>query len=389
MPGFEVIGSEENAAVAEIFDQSNGVLFAHGFANLRNNRYRVREFERAFAAKIGSAHALAVTSGTVAQFVAMQGMGIKRGDEVITQAFTFVATVEAILALGATPVIVDINDTYNMDPRAMERAITDKTRLIVPVHMLGNPCEMDQIRSVANRHQIPVLEDACEALGATFRQAAVGTLGEVGVYSLDFAKTITSGEGGLIVTRSSALDKRCREYHDHGHENNPSRPRGLDTRTAPGLNFRMTEMQAAVGMAQLAKMDQIVATNRRNKKILKQYIAASPKVRFRRITDEAGDLADTLIFSFEGKPETDAFLKKYLTAGMITKNIPDAVDWHFAGRWNHMFGEVPAYRDLWPTAWKRSADLLERSVAIPIFVRETEAEMHRKGEQMADWINSI
>jgi len=389
MPGFEVIGSEEKAAVAEIFDQSNGVLFAHGFAHLRNKRYRVREFERAFAAKLGTSHALAVTSGTIAQVVAMQAMGIKRGDEVITQAFSFVATVEAILAIGATPVIVDIDDTYNMDPRALEQAITDKTRLIVPVHMLGNPCEMDQIRSIASRHRIPVLEDACEALGATFHGTAIGTLGDVGVFSLDFAKTITSGEGGVIVTRSLETDKRCREYHDHGHENNPSRPRGLDTRSSPGLNFRMTEMQAAVGMAQLAKLDQIVATNRRNKRILRQYLAASSKVRVRRITDETGDLADTLIFSFEDKSQTDAFLKEYLAAGLITKNIPDALDWHFAGRWNHMFGEVPSYRDSWPTAWKQSADLLERSVAIPIFVRETETEMHRKGEQLVGWIDSI
>ena len=119
MPGFELVGEEERAAINEIFEQSNGVLFAHGFVGLRNNRYRVREFERAFAARMGCKHAQAVSSGTVAQYVAMQAMGVKRGDEVITQAFTFVATVEAILAMGAIPVIVDIDDTYNMDPVAL------------------------------------------------------------------------------------------------------------------------------------------------------------------------------------------------------------------------------------------------------------------------------
>jgi 8-amino-3,8-dideoxy-alpha-D-manno-octulosonate transaminase len=383
------MGKEERAALDQIFEQSNGVLFAHGFVGLRNGRYRVREFEAAFARKFGSEHAQAVTSGTIAQYVAMLAMGIRPGDEVITQSFTFVATVEAIISIGAVPVIVDIDDSYNMDPVALERAITSRTRLIVPVHMLGNTADMDPILAVARRHRLPVLEDACEALGAKYRNKYSGTLADAGIFSLDFAKTITSGEGGMIITNAAAIHRYCREFHDHGHESNPAVPRGRDTRTMPGLNLRMTEMQAAVGMAQLEKLDHIVTLNRRNKGALKEVLAQSDRIRFRRITDEDGDLADTLIFNFENRTQCDAFLRQYTEAGFITKNVPDAIDWHFAGTWNHMFRDVPAYRDSWRTAWARSEELLGRSVAVPIFIKNSVDEMHSHGEAMLKMIRTL
>jgi 8-amino-3,8-dideoxy-alpha-D-manno-octulosonate transaminase len=319
----------------------------------------------------------------------MLAMGVRPGDEVITQSFTFVATVEAILAIGAIPVIVDIDDTYNMDPFELEKAITQKTRLIIPVHMLGNVAEMDAIQTIAKRYGIPILEDGCEALGATYRGKHVGTLAEAGVFSLDFAKTITTGEGGFIVTDDALIHKFCREFHDHGHENNPDLPRGLDTRSIPGMNFRMTEMQAAVGLAQLEKLNQIVASNRRNKRVLKEVLSRSQKIRFRRITDEQGDLADTLIFSFECRDLCKKFLPKYLEAGFTTKNIPDALNWHFAGTWNHMFKSVPAYSDNWHKSWIRSADLLNRSVAIPIFVKPSVDSMYAQGETILKMLDSL
>lgn len=389
MPGFELIGKEERAELNAIFDDANGVMFAHGFVGLRNGHYRVREFEAAFAKAFGVAHAQAVSSGTISQYVAMLAMGVRAGDEVITQSFTFVATVEAIIAIGAVPVIVDIDDTYNMSPAVLEKAITPKAKLIVPVHMLGNTADMEPIQAIAARHKIPILEDACEALGAKYRGKYSGTLADAGIFSLDFAKTITTGEGGMIVTNSAAIQKFCREYHDHGHESNPAFPRGRDTRTIPGLNFRMTEMQAAVGLAQLKKLDNIVAINRRNKRALKQILAKSDKIQFRRITDPEGELADTLIFNFAEKRLCDTFLKKYTDAGFITKNVPDAMDWHFSGTWNHMFADVPRYRDTWKTAWSVSAELLDRSVSMPIFVKPTEDEMRVQGESVLRILKSL
>jgi len=389
MPGFELIGKEERANVEEIFESSNGVLFAHGFDGLRNGRFRVREFEKQFSEKLGCGYTQAVTSGTVAQYVAMKAMGIGVGDEVITQSFTFVATVESILALGAVPVIVDIDDTYNMDPEELKKAITDKTKLIVPVHMLGNPADMDPINAIAKEHGIPVLEDGCEALGAKYRGRYVGTLSEAAIFSLDFAKTITCGEGGLITTDDESIWRYAKEFHDHGHESNPDFPRGRDTRTIPGMNFRITEMQAAVASAQLLKLDQIVELNRRNKSILRDHVAKDNRVAFRRITDEEGDLADTLIFSFEDKALTDKFVEKLSDVGLFTKNVPDAIDWHFSGTWNHMFADVPAYRDCWQTAWARSAELLDRSVSLPIFVNKSESDMKQDGEAIEGILRNL
>ncbi len=389
MPGFELIGEEERAELNAIFDESNGVMFAHGFIPLRNGRYRVREFETEFASKLNIAHAQAVTSGTIAQYVAMLAMGVKPGDEVITQSFTFVATVEAILAIGAVPVVVDVDDTYNMDPKALENAITKKTKLIVPVHMLGNTADMENIQGIAARHHIPVMEDGCEALGAKYRGQYAGTLAEAGFFSLDFAKTITTGEGGMVVTKSAEMHRFMREFHDHGHESNPAFPRGKDTRSMPGLNFRMTEMQGAVGLAQLKKLDLIVSLNQRNKQIVKETLMQSDKIQFRRITDEAGELADTLIFNFENKKQCERFLEKYLAKGLPTKNVPDAMDWHFSGTWHHMFKDVPAYRDTWATAWVKSAALLERSVSIPIFVKTSVQEAQQQADVILTILNAL
>lgn len=384
MPGYELIGNEEQENLMDIFRTSNGVLFPHGFDALRNNRYRVREFEKKFASATDIKFAQAVTSGTVAQVVAMLAMGIKPGDEVITQAFTFVATVETIVSIGAVPVIVDVDDTYNMDPSELEKAITPKTKLIVPVHMLGNTASMDEIMAIAAKHKIPVLEDSCEALGASYKGNAAGTIGHCGIYSLDFGKTITTGEGGMIVTNDEAIYKFCKEYHDHGHESNPALPRGRDTRTIAGLNFRMNEMQGAVGMAQLEKLEYIVSKNRANKKFLKSGIDSS-KIVYRKLTDPEGDLADTIIFNFENDGLANRFVELYKVAGYGTKNIPDAIDWHFAGTWNHMFRDVPAYRDSWKTTWDRSAKLLYRSVALPVNVKSTEEDLSKH----IDAINKI
>ena len=380
MPGWEIVGEEEKEELLKIFSESNGVMFAHGFDERRNFIYRVREFEKLVCEKLKVKHCLATTSGTMAQYIAMKAMGIKKGDEVITQSFTFVATVETIIEIGAKPIIVDINQSFNMDPQELRKAITSKTKLIVPVHMLGNQCEMDEILKISKEYNIPVLEDACEALGASYDNKFLGTLGQAGVFSLDFAKTITTGEGGIIVTNDSKIEKYCREFHDHGHENNKSFPRGNDTRSIRGLNLRMSELQAAVGKAQLGKLDKIVTRNRENKYLLKSLIQDSSKFTYRKIIQKDNELADTLIFYFKNKKMTDQFVKKYNESGYFTKNLPDAIDWHFSKKWNHMFNGVTKYQDTWDREWKKSEDLLERSISIPIFVnsKSNDIKMHAK-----------
>ncbi|MDG2284636.1 MAG: DegT/DnrJ/EryC1/StrS family aminotransferase, partial [Alphaproteobacteria bacterium] len=255
MPGFERIDYQEKEAAQAVFDEG-GVLFAHGFDTIRQ-RFHVREFEAVCEERFNSRNCLAVTSGTAALKISLKALGVSQGDEVITQAFNFIATIEAILDCGAKPVIADIDDTLNMDPVDLEKRISPKTKVILPVHMLGVPVRMTEVMEVSNAHGLPVLEDNCESIGASYHGKALGTLGNVGVMSFDHGKMITTGEGGLILSNDEMIARYCREYHDHGHENNPELPRGRDTRKIYGFNHRITELQGAIGKVQLGKLDKM------------------------------------------------------------------------------------------------------------------------------------
>jgi 8-amino-3,8-dideoxy-alpha-D-manno-octulosonate transaminase len=389
MPGWELIDNKERNEINDIFDKSNGVMFAHGFDDRRNNIFRVREFEKRFAKRFGVKHCLATTSGTMAQYIAMKAMGIGPGDEVITQAFTFVATVETIVQLGATPILIESDETFNMDLDKLEEKINENTKLVIPVQMLGNQVDTDKLKSITSKYNIPIMEDACEALGASFKNSMVGSHGDVGIFSLDFAKTITTGEGGIIITNDDAIAKYIREFHDHGHESNPKVPRGRDTRSIMGLNLRMSELQAAVGLAQLEKLDYIVERNRHNKSLLKSLIINNENIKFRKIVEESGELADTLIFYFNSNKEAQDFVEKYNSAGYFTKNLPDAIDWHFAGTWNHMFVNDKNYKDTWSTEWPITDDLLRRSISIPILVTHKDEDIIAQSEIINSILRSL
>jgi 8-amino-3,8-dideoxy-alpha-D-manno-octulosonate transaminase len=388
MPGFELINKKERRAVLDVFDKSNGVLFAHGFDARRNNIFRVREFEKAFAQRFGASKGAACTSGTSAIYIAMKAMGVQPGDEVITQAFTFIATLEAILACGAVPVVVDVNDTYNMDPKAFENAITEKTKMVIPVHMLGNPAEMNEINAIAKKHNVMVLEDACEALGATYKGTYTGMLGDAGAFSLDFGKTITAGEGGMIISPNDELVTRCVQFIDHGHESDPSLPRGRDTASFYGFNFRMMELQAAVGLVQLEKLDFIVRKNRTNKKIMKKIIGNSDKIRFRRITDAKGELADTVIFNVDTPELADKIVQELGKKGVGTKNVPDAMRWHFTKYFTQIWNNTPYYAD-YSSHWAKSDDLLSRSVSLPVMVNWKKEDVEGFAGKVLDVLNHI
>ena len=366
MPGYELIGEEEFNEIKSIFTESNGVLFGHGFDKLRNGRFRARELESEFQRTLGVKYALTCTSGTMAQFAAMSYYGVGPGDEVITQAHTFVATIETIIALGATPVLTESDASFNMCAEDLKTKISEKTKLIIPVHMLGFGANMNEIMATASMFDIPVLEDACEALGGKQKSKYLGTLGQIGIFSLDFAKTITTGEGGLIVTNDKEAFEWLRNFCDHGHTNNPKKPRGLDDRQGPGLNLRMSDLQAAVGLAQIKKLDQIVARNRHIYWDLRNGLAKAFEFRHNYDSEE---LFDTLIIT-KLKPGVKNKIIKTLTAnGYSTKNIPDAMDWHFAGNMHNMFNENSRYYRSYSTDWKKTRIMLESSIALPISLK--------------------
>jgi len=346
MPGFEVFGEEEKRQTLEVFD--TGVLFRYEFGPQRKGVYKVREFEQAFAQYTGAAHAQAVTSGTAALKVALSALGVGIGDEVITQGFTFVATWEAILDVGAVPVFTEVDQTLNMDPADLAKKITPKTKAIIPVHMLGAQARIMEIKAIADQHGIPVLEDTAQAAGARLNGQHLGTFGHCGTFSFDAVKTMTTGEGGMIITNDEELWRSCSEYHDHGHDHvvNPG-GRGGEGRRFIGFNYRMMEIQGAIGLAQLAKLDMIVAEQRKNKAILKETASKLAGVSFREILDEQGDSATFLAFMLPDKARATQINQ------VLRDNNAGAINfgentWHFYPSWEHLLGGKTLADNGWP-----------------------------------------
>ena len=380
MPGFEVFGEEEKQEVMQVLE--SGVLFRYGFEDQRQQQWKVRQFEEAFARYTGAAHAQAVTSGTAALKVALIALGVGAGDEVITQGFTFVATWEAVLDCGAVPVFTEIDGTLNMDPQDLEKKIGPKTKAIIPVHMMGAPARIEEIVAIADRHGIPVLEDTAQAAGARLHGRHLGTFGAIGTFSFDSVKTMTTGEGGMCITNDKTLWQRMDQYHDHGHDHVPNPGgRGGEGRPFIGFNYRMMEIQGAIGLAQLAKLDGIVAAQQRNKAVLREAAATIPGVEFREVFDPAGDSATFLTFLLPDKAKADAVATVLRDAGVPATRWSENT-WHYYPRWEHLLdGKTPCH-DGWPfvahgkrryiydpKALPNTVALLERALTYQVPVR--------------------
>jgi 8-amino-3,8-dideoxy-alpha-D-manno-octulosonate transaminase len=332
MPGFELIGPEERAAVEQVLQ--SGVFMRYGFDGARNGRWPSRELEAALASRLGAKHAHVCSSGTAAVFTALAACGVGAGDEVIVPPFTFVADIEAVLWLGAVPVFAEIDETLCLDPASVEKKITSKTKAVLVVHMCGAMARADQLAELCCQKGILLIEDVAQALGATLNGKALGTFGKAGCYSFDYVKTITCGEGGAIVTDDAALQDTVQAFTDHGHDHK-GKDRGADLHPIIGLNFRISELHAAVGLAQLKKLDLILETQRRNKQFLKDGLRQCPGVTFRQLPDPAGDSATFLTFFL---PNEDAARKK---AGELAVAGVDGCfywfdnNWHYHRRWQH------------------------------------------------------
>jgi 8-amino-3,8-dideoxy-alpha-D-manno-octulosonate transaminase len=384
MPGFEIFGEEEKKQIMDVLD--TGVLFRYEFAEQRQGVYKVKEFEEQFARYCGAGYAQAVTSGTAALKVALKALGIGPGDEVITQGFTFVATWEAILEVGAIPVFTEIDHTLNMAPADLQKKITDKTRCIIPVHMLGAAARIEEIVDIASSHTIPVLEDTAQAAGCRINGRHLGTFGTCGTFSFDSVKTMTTGEGGMIITDDHQLWADMSEYQDHGHDHavNPG-GRGGEGRSFIGFNYRMMELQGAIGIAQLAKLDGMVAQQQKNKDRLKQAIEKIPNIAFRYQQDPAGDSATFVAFILQDQEHcrrVNGILQE-MGAGAIC--FGDNT-WHFYPRWEHLISGSTQATCGWPfyvAGGKRrvvydpdllpeSAELMARTLVYPVAVNMAE-----------------
>ncbi len=389
MPGYEIFGEEEKKEIMDVLD--TGVLFRYEFIDQRKGVFKVREFEENFAKYCGAGHAQAVTSGTTALKVALTALGIGPGDEVITQGFTFVATWEAILEVGAVPVFTEVDATLNMDPIDLQKKITAKTKCIIPVHMLGAQARIAEIIAIAAKLNIPVLEDTAQATGARIQGKHLGTFGKCGTFSFDSVKTLTTGEGGMVITDDEELWRSMSEYHDHGHDHkvNPG-GRGGEGRRFIGSNFRMMELQGAIGLAQLAKLDAMIVAQQKNKTVLKEAVSAIPGVTFRQLVDTQGDSATHLAFILQDREHCQRVNGSLRKDGLGAVNFSENT-WHYFPKWEHLLGGKSLTRSGFPfnepggnkrivydpKALPQSAALLERTLVCPVSIKMAEEKLQQ------------
>lgn len=333
MPGFEIFGDEERKQVNDVLE--TGVLFRYGFEGARNDHFKALEFEKKLCDITQSKYSHLCASGTSALCTAMAAAGIGAGDEVIVPPFTFVATFEAVLSAGAIPVFSEIDETLCLDPGRLEDVITSRTKAVVPVHMCGAMARIDEIKKTCDAHGLILMEDACQSLGATYQGKALGTFGSAGCFSFDAVKTVTCGEGGALITDDEGLYQRADQFADHGHDHLGGPDRGADDHPILGTNFRISELNAAVGLAQLNKLDSILNTQRKNKYALKNAMADIPEVTFRYIPDAAGDSATFLSFFLPTEDRTRQIASNLAGNGIGSPYWYDN-NWHYFRKWHHL-----------------------------------------------------
>ncbi len=396
MPGFEVFGDEERKQVNDVLE--TGILMRYGFDGMRNNQWKAKEFEEAFAKRMHTNHCQLVSSGTSALTVALASAGIGAGDEVIMPTFTFVASFESIMMLGAVPVLVDIDDTLTLDPEAVEAAITPRTRCIMPVHMCGSMADLKALKTICENYNLLLLEDACQAIGGTFEGKPLGSYGDLGCFSFDFVKTITCGEGGAVITNFEQYITHADQYQDHGHDH-IGNDRGAETHPTLGYNFRISELNAAVGIAQLSKIDDILTIQEKNYTAMRNAISDIPGVTFRRVPD--------------GGVENYSFLNFFLPTGETAQKAHKALseagvdgcfywytnNWHYINGWEHLrnlnsLGSMPSeikeqIQDLNNTDFSKSDHWMSRTISCLVKVGWTEDEVKQRAAKMKQVLSGI
>jgi len=333
MPGFEIFDDAEKNQVNEVMNQ--GFTFRYNFDGIRNDVWKARELEALICDSLKVKHTHLVSSGTAALSTALMAAGIGAGDEVIVPPFTFVASVEAIVLAGAIPIFADIDETLTLSSEGIEAVITPRTKAVNFVHMCGSSGHMDAIKAVCDKHQLILLEDACQATGATYKGQALGTIGQVGTLSFDSVKTISCGEGGAVLTNDPVIYQNAHQYFDHGHDH-IGMDRGAESHPIMGTNYRISEMNAAVGVAQWQKLERILEIQRRNKKALKTALTQYSEVRFRDIPDEVGDNAGFLSVIMPTESRTQEVVKALGDAGVPGVFYWYANNWHYLKNWTHI-----------------------------------------------------
>ena len=396
-PGGNIIDDREAQAVLDTVRQKR--LFR--YYGPTDAPSKTALLEKRFATHIGAGYTLAVTSGTASLVCALHALGVGPGDEVIVPAYTWIATASAVLSTGAIPVVAEVDESLTLDPADLPRRLSPHTRAIVPVHMRGVPCRMDEIMAFARQHGLKVVEDTAQANGASYRGRRLGTFGDAGCFSLQFNKIITSGEGGMMVTNDEGVWKRALMYHDviGGLRNNiPAQE------TLWGVNFRMPELLAAVALAQLDRLETLLATMRGHKAVLRAAIEpalAQKGLHAQDIPDPQGDAAIAFIF-YANDPQQAKRLARAISAENVTAYTlydPDEVDYHVYTHWtpivekrawnraNMPWAAAPRPVDYSSSACPRTLDLLSRAVHIDVNPLYSAAEIEDVAEAIVKVIS--
>lgn len=338
MPGYELWSDKERKEVNDVLQ--TGILMRYGFDGPRKGIWKSKELEEAICKTFGSKYAQLTSSGTSALTTALSALGIGYGDEIITPAFTFVASFEAILSVGAVPVFVDVDDTLTLNPDAVKKSITSKTKAVMPVHMCGSMADIDALVAICKEHNLILLEDACQSIGATYKGKALGTIGDAGTFSFDFVKIMTCAEGGAVMTNREDLYIKSDGYTDHGHDHKGT-DRGADLHPFIGYNYRISELHAAVGLAQIKRLPEFLSIQKKNHSQLKNILAQVPEISFRRIPDSAGDSCTFLSWFLPTEEITRAVVNEMKVQGVLPGNFYwYDNNWHYIRKWDHLKNAV-------------------------------------------------
>ncbi|MBR9998812.1 MAG: DegT/DnrJ/EryC1/StrS family aminotransferase [Cyclobacteriaceae bacterium] len=396
MPGMEVFGAEERKEALDVLE--TGALFRYGHEDLRKGMWKSKEFEEEVCKFTGAGYAHAVTSGSTAVATMMAAAGVGHGDEVVVPPFTFVAPVEGVFLGGALPLFGEIDETLCLSPEGIEKAITPNTKAVLLVHMCGAAADLEGILKVCRKHGLILLEDCGQAMGAFYRGKSVGLYGKAGSFSFDYFKIVTCGEGGIVITDDRSLYHKMDQISDHGHTHTGNN-RGMENHHLIGFNYRISELSAAIGLAQMRKLPGILEDNKKNKNYLKERLKEIQDLQFRKLTDEDGDSATFLNFFLPSKPIAEKVFDQLKKDGVGGVTYWYTNMYHFINQWDHIknlsypaplsIHALGAPQDYHQIELPRSEDLMSRMGSIGIRCTWTENETEQFADKLVGAIRKV
>jgi 8-amino-3,8-dideoxy-alpha-D-manno-octulosonate transaminase len=406
-PGYYWIGKEEEQELLSLIRAR--YLFRYGDSQDPAFKHRVKTLEEEVARKFGVKYTLAVSSGTAALITAMSAAGMGPGDEVIVPGYTFIASMSSVIFCNAVPVLAEVDESLTLDPADVEAKITPYTRAILAVHMIGNPCDLDRLAAITKKHKLLLIEDAAQAFGGFYHGKRLGTIGRIGAFSFNIFKTINAGDGGMVVSDDADLYEKAFGYHDQGHL--PLRM-GVEVgkRSAIGQNFRMTELTAAVLLAQFRKLDAILERLAALKARFKKQIQGVKGLEFRRLNDPQGECHTLLTVFLPDRKSADAVAEKLGTTtvahsgwhvynnmenilGMKTINPKNNPVKHplYKGKAEYRKGMLPHTDALLERAINISVGVVDRGLgsAFGINLESNDAEVDRQAETFRKTVEQV